>query len=50
MEKGAKGKIAERQKESECWVAADIALVVKQTIRKYTCSINKMVNIWNDCV
>ncbi len=40
-EKGAKGKIAERLRESEGerehWEAADVASVVKQTVRKYTC-------------
>jgi len=42
-EKGAKGKTAERQRErerereSERWETADVASVVKQTIRKYTC-------------
>ncbi len=48
-EKGAKGKIVERQRESEHWAAADVASVGKWTVRKYTCLINKMVNIWNDC-
>jgi hypothetical protein len=39
MEKGAKGKIVERQRarEREHWEAADEASVVKQTIRKNTC-------------
>jgi len=50
MEKGERGKIAERQKESKHWLAADIALVIKWAIRKYTFLIKKkMVNIWNDC-
>ncbi len=40
-EKGAKGRVAERQRESkgerEHWEAADVAAVVKHTVRKYTC-------------
>jgi hypothetical protein len=38
-----------REREREHWAAADIASVVKWTVRKYTGLINKMVNIWNDC-
>jgi hypothetical protein len=43
MEKGAKDKIAERQRERERererehWEAVDVASVIKQTVRKYTC-------------
>ncbi len=62
MEKGERGKIAERQKESKHWLAADIALVIKWTIRKYTflikkkdgqhlerlLLISKMINLAND--
>ncbi len=44
-EKGAKGKIVERPREtkrergreSEHWETADVASVVRQTVRKYTC-------------
>jgi hypothetical protein len=61
MEKGAKGKIAERQRESKHWEEADVALVLKQTVRKNTCKnkqdgqhldqlslISKMRNLAND--
>jgi hypothetical protein len=40
MKKGAKGKIAERQRENEGereQEAADVVSVVKQTVRKHTC-------------
>ncbi len=44
-EKGAKGKIVgrpreterERARESKHWEMADVASVVRQTVRKYTC-------------
>jgi hypothetical protein len=53
MEEGAKGKISERQERArereQALGAADLASDVKWTVRKYTCLINKMVNIWNDC-
>jgi hypothetical protein len=53
MEERGKGKIAERQRErgreNEHWAAAGIVWVVKWTVRKYTCLINKMTNIWNNC-
>jgi hypothetical protein len=53
MKEGAKGKMAERQRESERestsvgqrWYSVGC----KWTIRKYTCLINKLVNIWYDC-
>ena len=41
QKRGQEGKIAERLRESEGerehWEAADVASVVKQTVRKYTC-------------
>ncbi len=40
--RGQEGKIAERKRESECRLAVDVALVVKWSIRKYTCLIKKM--------
>ncbi len=54
---GQEGKIAERKRErerergreSKCRLSVDVASVVKLTIRKYTCLINEMVNIWHDC-
>ncbi len=39
----------ERGRENERWAAAGIVWVVKRTVRKYTCLINKMANIWNNC-
>jgi hypothetical protein len=51
-EKGAKGEIAERQRErrreSECWEAADVASVVNRLLENTHVKINKMVNIWTD--
>ncbi len=56
MEEGAKGKIAERQRERDRESVREQALGgggysigCKWTFRKYTCLINKMVNIWDDC-
>ncbi len=50
MEEGARGQDSreterERGRENEHWAVAGIASVVKRTVRKYTCLINKMVKI-----
>ncbi len=48
QKRGHKDEIAERQRErlrereSECRLRKDMGLVVKQTIRKYTC-VDKMI-------
>ncbi len=52
--RGASGQVSEEKErergiENEHRLMADLASVVKRTVRKYTCLINKMVNIWNDC-
>jgi hypothetical protein len=36
---GQEGKVAERKRESEHRLVADVASVVKQTVSKYTYSI-----------
>jgi hypothetical protein len=54
MKEGAKGKIAERQREREsvrerALGGGRYSIGCKWTERKYTCLINKMVNIRDDC-
>jgi hypothetical protein len=51
--RGGKGKIAERQRQREsererALGSGGYSVSCKWTV-KYTCLINKMVNIWDDC-